>query len=61
VAAGGEYASESVVGEVAEAAGDSAGGFDDAVDRFRGAVGSTEGAEVGPDRCRPLFECAAQS
>lgn len=41
MAAGGERASESKVGEVAEAAGDSAGGLDDAVDRF--------GRSVGPD------------
>ena len=38
VAAGGAQASESVVREVPQAAGDSAGGFDDAVDGFGGAV-----------------------
>ena len=61
MAAGGEWASESVVGEVAEAAGDSAGGFDDAIDRFGGAVRRAERIEVGQDRCLALFKRPAQS
>lgn len=56
VAAGGEYASKPVVREVAEAAGDSAGGADDTIDRFGGAVGDAEGVEVVQDRGLPLFE-----
>lgn len=39
MSAGGEEASEAVVVEIAEARGGSAGGFDDAVDRFRGPSG----------------------
>ena len=47
-----QHASEAVVGDVAEAVGDSAGGFEDAIDRFgRGPVGRAEGIEVGQD-CR---------
>lgn len=45
-----EPASEPVVREVPEAAGDSAGGFDDTVDGFGGSVGGAMGVEVGQDR-----------
>lgn len=54
VAAGGEQASESVVGEVAEAAGYSAGCFDDAVDSFGESVGGAIGVEVDQDRAVEL-------
>jgi hypothetical protein len=47
VAAGGKQASEPVVVEVAEAAGDSAGGFNDAIDRLGGPVGGS--ADSGGD------------
>jgi hypothetical protein len=48
VAAGGEQASDSVVGEVAEAAGDSAGGFDDAIDRLCRCWGYADVQVTGP-------------
>jgi len=50
-----------VVGEVAEAVGEPAGLFGDAVDGFCAAVGHPAGGEVGEDLCVPAAQRAAES
>ena len=50
---GGQDHSESVVGGVAEAAGDASVEFDDAVDRFGAAVVGSAGGEVGQELLFP--------
>ena len=57
----GQDHSESVVGGVAEAAGDPPVEFDDAVDRFGAAVVGAAGGEVGEELFAPGPEGAAES
>ena len=58
---GGQDHSESVVGRVAEAAGDTAVEFDDPVDGFGAAVVGAAGGEVGQELVFPRSEGAAES
>lgn len=55
-----EKVSDSVVFEVAEAAGDSSGGFDDPVNRFGRAVGGAAGVEIRQDRRLPGPQAAPE-
>lgn len=60
VALGGEQASKCVVGEVAEASGNSEGCPDEAVDRLSGFDEGAAGVELSQDRRFPLFECPTE-
>ena len=57
---GGQDHPESVVGGVAEAAGDAAVEFDDAVDGFGTAVAGPSGGEVGEELLPPGSQRAAE-
>ena len=59
--AGGQDHPESIVGGVAEAAGDPAVEFDDAVEGFGAAVAGSAGGEVGQELGPPGGEGAAES
>ncbi len=61
VAACTEQIAQSVVREVPEAPGNPAGGFDDAVDGFGGAVRGALGLEVGQDLLPPGLQCPAEA